>query len=115
MSDQGPATVNLIAYHGDTWTQTFRLKQDTTPVDLTGALVAAWAVTFTTGAVYELDATVTNPTGGELQIAIGVDGLPANIYTYDVEVTQGSAVTTWIRGSLTVPADLTNRVVEVAP
>jgi hypothetical protein len=105
-----PARVNLTAYHGDTWAQTFRLKHDTTPVDLTGASVAAWALP-SKGAAVPLAAAVTNPTAGELQIAIGPAGLPSGTFTYDVEVTAGAVVTTWIRGSLTVTADITNVVV----
>jgi hypothetical protein len=108
MTDQLPAIVNLAAYHGDSWAQTFRLKYGATPVDLAGATVAAWAIT-RAGGVVELAAAVTNAAGGEVQISVGPGGLPKGTYTYDVEVT-GSAggVTTWVRGTLTVPADVTN-------
>lgn len=108
MSDSNlPAVVDLIVYHGDTWAQTFRLKQGTTPVDLTGATIAAWAQK-NNGAVIHLAVTITNAAGGEFQLAAGPDGLPSTTYTYDVEVTQAAIVTTWIRGALNVTADVTN-------
>jgi hypothetical protein len=103
-----PVTVPLIAYHGDTWSQTFRLKQDTTPVDLTGATVVSWAAG--PGGVVTLTAFVTNPTGGELQLSAVAGLLHTGSYVYDVEVTQGGAVTTWVRGTLVVAADVTNQV-----
>jgi hypothetical protein len=101
-----PATVNLTAYRGDTWAQTFRLKQGDTPVDLSGATIDCWA-TSTNGSLV-LTATITNPAAGEIQLTPPVNGLPAGAYTYDVEIRQNGIVTTWVRGSLTVTADITN-------
>ena len=109
-SPQLPARVDLTPYGGDTWSQTFRLKRGATPVDLTGATVASWAIS-TRGTVVHLVATIPNPTGGEIQIAIGPDGLASGTYTYDVEVTLAGGVTTWIRGTLTVTTDVTNGAV----
>jgi hypothetical protein len=107
MTAQLPTRVDLSAYRGDTWSQTFRFKHDTTPVDLTGATVAAWAQPLYTGAVVFLTVTIRDPIAGEVQIALGPDGLPAGSYTYDVQVTIATVVTTWVRGTLTVTADIT--------
>ena len=109
MGESLPASVALTAYHGDTWTQTFRLKQGTAPVDLTGASVAAWAQALN-GQIQYLAATIVNGPAGELQIGVGPDGLPAGSYTYDVELVQQGVVTTWIRGALSVTQDITNPV-----
>lgn len=109
MSETLPALVNLTAYHGDTWAQTFRLKHEDVPVNLTGATIAAWAQAVT-GTIVHLVVTISNATAGEFQLSIGSDGLPSGSYTYDVEVTQAGAVTTWIRGALMVTADITNPV-----
>jgi len=108
-----PSLVNLTAYAGDTWTQQFRLKLGDTPVDLTGATVRSWAQQLQ-GAVVELAVTVPTPTDGLFYLGIGPDGLPHGSYTYDVEVTQAGIVTTWIRGSLVVTADITQPA-EVTP
>jgi hypothetical protein len=104
-----PATVNLTAYHGDTWTQTFRLKYDAVPVDLTGATIAAWAKAWN-GTIVALVTTITNALGGEFQLSLGPAVVASGSYTYDVEVRQAAIVTTWIRGALTVTADITNPV-----
>jgi hypothetical protein len=103
-----PAVVNLTAYQGDTWSQTFRFKQDTVPLNLTGATVAAWAKPYS-GPVVILTATITNAVGGEVQLSATAP-LPTGGYQYDVEVTKASVVTTWVRGTLTVNADVTNHV-----
>jgi hypothetical protein len=104
-----PATVNLTAYHGDSWTQTFRLKYEAVPVDLTGATIAAWAQAWN-GTIVQLTTTITNALGGEFQLSVGPAGWVFGSYTYDVELRQGTTVTTWIRGTLTVTADITNPV-----
>ena len=105
-----PASYPLTAYHGDTWHQTFRFKHTaSSPVDLTGATVAAWAQSHL-GPVTELTATVLDPLAGEVQIGIGPEGLPKGSYTYDVEITQAGVITTWVVGTLTVSADITNLV-----
>ena len=104
-----PTRVDLDAYHGDTWTQTFRLKSgatpaSATPVNLTGATVACWAQNGSAEPV-PLTASVTNPTGGE--VTIGGSLFPGS-YEYDLEVTLAGVVTTWIRGQLSVEEDITN-------
>ena len=103
-----PAAINLAAYRGDTWAQTFRFKYDTAPLDLTGATVAAQARDGST--TTSLVVTVTNPTGGEVQVALPAGSLPAGSYSYDIEVTKAGQVTTWVRGQLVLTRDVTNEM-----
>ena len=108
-----PATVNLTCYHGDTWSQTFRILEESVPVDLTGATLASWAVQqgYCNGDGHsELQVTVdADPTTGVFVLALPAGGLDAGRYTYDVEViTPDTRVTTWIRGRLDVQGDITN-------
>jgi hypothetical protein len=87
------------------------LKYGSVPVDLTGATAAAAALP-RTGPVVLLTATILDATAGEVQIGIDpAEGLPSDSYTYDLEIRQGAVVTTWVRGSLTVTADITNALV----
>jgi hypothetical protein len=101
-----PAITDLTAYRGDTWTQEFRLLEDTVPVDLTGASVECWAVR-SAGSRLELEVTV-GPDPGVITLRLPADAEAGN-YRYDVEVTDaGGDVTTWIRGRLDVIGDVTN-------
>jgi hypothetical protein len=102
-----PATVNLDVYRGDTWSQTFRLQQDGAPLDLTAATVACWIID-ANNTVIHLAATITSPTNGEITIAPGADPVPAAQYNYDLEITQGTEIRTWVKGQLTVRQDITN-------
>lgn len=103
-----PVQVNLEAYRGDSWTQSFNLKRDGLPYNLTGSTVASWAAF--DGSHTVLPVTVIDAPGGRFSI-----GLPSTMkagkYQYDVEVTDsGGLVTTWIRGILDVQQDVTNAV-----
>jgi hypothetical protein len=114
MATQLPAMVNLTAYRGDTWAQTFRLKRESVPVDLTGAVIESWARSGVNGAITHLVVTVTDAAAGEFQLSYDPAGLASASYSYDVEVTQDGVITTWIRGTLTVTADVTNAADVVA-
>lgn len=101
-----PGIVNLNCYRGDTWAQTFRLIQDSQPVDLAGSTVAAWARQATL--VEHLIVTV-GPAAGEVTVSFPNGGLAAGPWNYDLEVTDTAAtVKTWVRGCLRVAADVTN-------
>jgi len=109
MSCDTPATVDLSWYRGDTEAQQFRLLRGTVPVDLTGALAAAWAINGDPSVHYDLTVTIdTPPTDGYLTIKPPVGGIPAGKYRYDVELTLTGAVETWIKGRLAVEQDITN-------
>jgi hypothetical protein len=112
-----PATVNLLAYRGDTWAQVFRFKSGTTPVDLTAATVRAQARN-PAGTHFDLVATVTDAANGEVTLGLPpgslplTDGVwpPGNLYAYDLEVTLAGVVTTWVTGTLTLTRDVTNEL-----
>ena len=92
----------MLAYRGDTWSQTFRF----TPLDLTTAVVASW-ITDVEGNITYLNVTTDAPSGA-VTIELPPD-VAAGHYDYDVEVTDGGGVvTTWVRGKLTVALDVTN-------
>jgi hypothetical protein len=111
LANELPATVDLTAYRGDTWAQTFRFLTDVdAPLDLTGADVAAWARSDYPKTVEHLLVSVDDPTTGVVTIALPQNGASAAAsYEYDVEVTgSDGTVTTWVRGKLTVEQDVTN-------
>src|SRR5215471_15862381 len=100
-----PVTHNLRAYRGDTWAQTFRLIWEGQPVDLSTSTVTAWAVNCTD----RWALVTTGDQDGYVTVALPDPPLNPATYQYDIEVTDPNAVvTTWIRGRLTVTADITN-------
>jgi len=102
-----PITHNLSAYHGDTWSKTFRLVRAGAPVNLTGATIECEARA-PSGEVAPLTVTIEDPTDGRFNLKLPAD-LPPWSYLYDVEVTENNGVTlTWIKGTLTVTRDVTN-------
>lgn len=101
-----PGNADLVAYRGDSWAQTFRFKQNSTPVNLTGATIAAWARD-TDGEIHQFVITNGGATG-EVTLRFPTPAFPPGSYRYDVEVTQGGVVSTWVRGQLRVEGDITN-------
>jgi hypothetical protein len=79
------------------------------PEDLSGATIASEARN-TKGVVFGLTVTIDNAVAGLFSVGLPAapNDLPPDNYTYDVEVTKSGAVTTWIRGRLTVARDVTN-------
>jgi hypothetical protein len=104
-----PQPVDLNAYRGDSWAQTFTFNRDGTPVDLTGATVACQAMRRLDRTTNTLQ-TTTGATPGQVTIAMPAAGpLDAGVYTYDVEVTApGGSVQTWVGGRLKITPDVTN-------
>lgn len=103
---QLPIRHNLIAYRGDSWTQGFRFVRDGAPVDLASATVEAEARAAddsTTALLVE----IVDASDGRVRLTLPPE-LPAATYTYDVEVTDGAVVTTWVCGRLTLERDVTN-------
>jgi hypothetical protein len=100
MAGELPVQVNLDAYQGDSWFQTFRLKTNNVVVDLTGAVVKSGA--HGPGSLYfDVPVTLTNPVGGELMISLP-SGMRAGSYRYDIQVAKAGVTTTWITGRLDV-------------
>lgn len=101
-----PATLDLSAYRGDSWSQELRLLRGPDPVDLTGAVVAS-AARFGNETPTALTVDVPTPANGVLVLRQPPAGLQAGTYTYDVQVTQAGTVTTWVRGKFTIAQDVT--------
>jgi hypothetical protein len=100
-----PVTVNLDAYEGDDWFQTFRFKEDTTPVDLSSAQVRS-ECRGPGAALFEMPTNLGNASGGEVTLMLP-EGIKAGSYYYDVQVTLSGQITTWVTGKLNVKPEVT--------
>jgi len=109
-ADTLPVEHDLDAYRGDTWSQMFRFSRDAAPLDLSDAVVDAWARNAVTGETTPLIVNVIDASDGQISISMPPDGLPWQTYAYDVEVTEAGVVTTWVRGKLRVARDVTNEL-----
>jgi hypothetical protein len=96
-------------YHGDSWTLQLQLNDSaTTAHDLTGAVVAAAARNAVSGTVTAMvTAKGADPTAGAVTVTPPAGDLTPGVYTYDVQLTEGAAITTWCRGQLEVEGDIT--------
>jgi hypothetical protein len=106
-----PVVVDLTAYRGDTWAQTFRLLEGepSAPVDLTGASVEAEARRALVDESIVLAVSIADPpTLGEVTLGQPEGGLDCGQYEYDVEVVRGGTITTWVKGKISVEHDVTN-------
>jgi|SRR5215471_6480628 len=104
MSDL-PVTVNLDAYEGDNWFQTFRFKQNANPVDLTAAQVLSEA-RGPGATLFQIPTNLGNASQGEVTLLMP-PGIKAGSYYYDVQVTLNGQVTTWVTGKLLVSPEVT--------
>src|SRR5262245_6564241 len=102
-----PAIIDLRATQGDTFSQTFRLEKAGTPVDLTGASVAA-ELRDRNGVVFALAATA-GPGAGESTLGYGETPPTYGPHRYDIEVTNpDTSVDTWVTGRFDIDRDVTN-------
>ena len=103
---QLPATVNLAAWHGDTYTQQFQVLAGDQPIDLTDLDIQS-SVQGTDGTVTQLVVSVIgDPINGTFQIA--TPGLVADLYQYDIQATDPDGTrNTWIAGHLRIHQDVT--------
>lgn len=102
-----PAQVNLNAYYGDTWTQSFRFLSGDQPADLTGLELKA-AARGTTGIIHPLIATTSDtPTDGTILISLA-EPMDADLYDYDIQAANPDGTTTTIvAGHLRMHQDVT--------
>jgi hypothetical protein len=102
-----PITVNLNAYHGDTWRQLFRFKRNDTPVDLNSVSIASQARRISTSSRIPLDISVeTDP--GLMTLSLPSD-IDAGAYAYDIQIIESNGdVKTWVKGKLVIEKDETN-------
>jgi hypothetical protein len=101
-----PGNADLVAYRGDSWSQVFRFKQNDVPVNLTGATIAAWARD-TDGTVLHFN-VANGGSNGQVTLSFPTPAFPPGSYRYDVEVTLGGVISTWVRGQLRIEGDITN-------
>jgi len=102
-----PVTVNLSAYHGDTWRQTFRFLKNDAPIDLSSVVIASSALRRSSSGVSSLG-VVIEPDPGMLTLSLPPGILPGK-YWYDIQITESNGdVKTWVRGELTIEKDVTN-------
>ena len=101
---QLPAIADLTAYRGDTWSQNFRFAKGDVPEDLSTATLAAEARD-QNNVKFQLQ--VEGDSQGNCAIAQPPGGLAVGSYEYDVQVTSGGVVTTWVRGVLVIQQDVT--------
>jgi|TARA_R110000796_G_scaffold238724_1_gene359164 carbon monoxide dehydrogenase subunit G len=110
-----PATYNVDAYQGATYTLNMTYKIDNVVVDLTG-YTAAMQVRSTPGAptaILSLESGTEITLGGAAgTIAVEVSAtvmaaVAAGNYEYDFDLNSGGQVTRLIRGKFTVVAEIT--------
>lgn len=105
-----PATVDLSALRGDTFSQTFSIESGGEPIDLTGSTVAAALWNPRTGETVPL-VVALDPEPGSFTLTFPDPPPEAGRYRYDVEQTDVDGnVRTWIAGGFNVKRDVTNAV-----
>jgi len=104
---------SLDVYAGDTFTQTFTLTSDSSPIDLVDAGWTGWSAQYrkTASAATAVDFTVDDSSAASGQITISLT--PAQTAAlkdngvFDLQATQGGVVRTWLTGSISWLRDVT--------
>lgn len=106
MAQRLPVTVNLYAYHGDTWRRSFRFLKDDAPIDLNSMSVASQARRVSTSSLLSLE-VIIEPDPGVLTLMLPSDISPGT-YAYDIQITEDNGdVKTWVKGKLVIEKDET--------
>jgi len=111
-SDFRPATLDIKLWRGDTWSQTFALTANSSPIDLSTATVT---IQIRKGCGGTLMVTLTNGDGITIggvsnnEITIGkVISIDKGNYFWDMQVTQSvSSIKTYLTGDFIVYDDIT--------
>ncbi len=113
-ADLRPAQYNVKIWRNDTWSQTFAILADTTPVDLTGCTILIQVRPAPASASVVLTLTSANSSisiGGANRNQITLNKIvdvAAGSYVYDMNVTFPSGeVKTYIWGNFIVQEDIT--------
>jgi hypothetical protein len=102
-----PQNVNLIAYHGDTWSQQFQFVESGVPLDLTSATITAEA-RGTNGLELQLPTGIVGAaTNGTISIGLPATGVLIDLYDYDIQIVKAGNTVTWVNGRLQVRPDVT--------
>jgi hypothetical protein len=113
-ADLRPAQYNVKIWRNDTWSQTFAILADVTPVDLSGSTILIQVRPTPTSASVELTLSTANSSisiGGVSRNQITLNKkveVAAGSYVYDMNVTFPSGeVKTYIWGNFIVQEDIT--------
>ena len=113
-ADLRPAQYNVNIWRNDTWSQTFAILADVTPVDLSGSTILIQVRPTPTSASVELTLSTANSSisiGGVDRNQITLNKkveVAAGSYVYDMNVTFPSGeVKTYIWGNFIVQEDIT--------
>jgi len=113
-ADLRPAQYNVKIWRNDTWSQTFAILADVTPVDLSGSTILIQVRPTPTSASVELTLSTANSSisiGGVSRNQITLNKkveVAAGTYVYDMNVTFPSGeVKTYIWGNFIVQEDIT--------
>lgn len=113
-ADLRPAQYNIKIWRNDTWSQTFAILADTTPVDLTGCTIVIQVRPSASSSDVALELSTTEGTisiGGvdTNQITLNkIVDVAAGSYVYDMNVEfQSGEVKTYIWGNFIVQEDIT--------
>jgi hypothetical protein len=111
-SDFRPATLDIKMWRNDTWSQTFALLSNNTPINIS---TAAIKIEIRKGCGGDLFLTLTNGNGvtvggvsnNEITVSKVIDIAKGN-YRWDLQVTQSvSSVKTYLEGDFIVYDDVT--------
>lgn len=113
--DLRPGIFNIKAYKNDTLSLVFEMKLNGDPIDLSSSVVKMYvrpsAESNTLAMFFEEGNGITvsaNPDNFENIININkVVNINAGEYVYDLEITTGSVVKTYLTGEFTVTQDVT--------
>ena len=113
--DLGPTKINLNIYRGNTWSQTYSVFNDTTPVDLSGSTISIQVKSSADSAepllsLSTTDSTITITGDNDNQITLNkLVSIPAGKYVYDMRVSYPSnVVKTYTYGNFSVEQNVTN-------
>jgi hypothetical protein len=106
-----PARYDLCIYTGDTFRFTVVLKSNGVPIDLTGSQVAAEIRNSKTTVAFGI---MTGAAPGQIDLLLSaaqtaalVSGESLSGFRWDLEITNGELVQTWLRGDVSVMRDVT--------
>jgi hypothetical protein len=107
-------TYDIEQYQGDTFNgANFTISVNASPLDLSAASISMKVrsqSTFELAATLSLGAglTVTNGAGGVFRIDPQIFPMGPGTFLYDIQITIGTTVKTYVRGTITITPDVTH-------
>jgi hypothetical protein len=106
-------TYDINTYHGDTWNGAqFTITLNSSPLNLTGASIVMQLKKDPALPVLETlstangKITITNAVAGVFSIPAYIFTVPAGNYWYDIQITIGTVVKTYIKGKVISAKDV---------